>query len=75
MYNKEVECRRVILKKSIRKRGVKMRKALNIGLLIYAVLAFGAMFTRDAGIFSNVMTWLVQVGLAFSLKELVLMES
>ncbi len=51
-----------------------MRKVLNIGLLIYAVLAFGAMFTRDAGIFSNVMTWLVQVGLAFSLKELVLME-
>lgn len=74
MYNKEVEYRRVILKKSIRKRGVIMRKALNIGLLIYAVLAFGAMFTRDAGIFSNVMTWLVQVGLAFGLKELVLME-
>lgn len=58
----------------VQKRGVKMRKALNIGLLIYAVLAFGAMFTRDAGIFSNVMTWMVQVGLAFSLKELVLME-
>lgn len=60
--------------RKVQKRGVKMRKALNIGLLIYAVLAFGAMFTRDAGIFSNVMTWMVQVGLAFSLKELVLME-
>lgn len=60
--------------RKVQKRGVKMRKALNIGLLIYAVLAFGAMFTRDAGIFSNVMTWLVQIGLAFTLKELVLME-
>lgn len=51
-----------------------MRKLLNIGFVVYAVFAIGAMFTRDAGILSNVMTWLVQVGLAFSLKELVLME-
>lgn len=51
-----------------------MKKALNIGLLIYAVLAFGAMFTRNIDLFSNIMTWMVQVGLAFSLKELVLME-
>jgi hypothetical protein len=52
-----------------------MKRVLNIGLLIFSLFVIVAAFSRDTSLISNIMTIILQIGIAYCLKELILMEN
>jgi len=52
-----------------------MKRILNIGFLMFSLFVIVAAFSRDASLISNIMTIILQIGVAYGLKELILMEN
>lgn len=52
-----------------------MKRILNIGLLIFSLFVIVAAFSRETSFISNIMTIILQIGIAYCLKELILMEN